>query len=178
MLLELDANLLKELDIPQFGKRLRIAQGITELRRPTSIASIQAEPTIPIIGSSAMTSRGVSAPPGSFGQPATTPPITTPTTPSSDGVNHSVWSHSRKTSSTPVSLAPLDAIREREPQFAIPPALTASTNSTSQPTSPVTPTSTPKRDSTGSLGHRKGKPTLDKQERLSFFGRARKPAPR
>ncbi|BEI83227.1 hypothetical protein CcaverHIS002_0310950 [Cutaneotrichosporon cavernicola] len=42
VLLELDANLLKELDIPQLGKRLRIAAAINELRRPPSAVSNKA----------------------------------------------------------------------------------------------------------------------------------------
>ena len=52
LLLELDANLLKELDIPQFGKRLKIAQAITELRQP-SASPLQ---------------RGMSAPPSAVAQ--------------------------------------------------------------------------------------------------------------
>jgi hypothetical protein len=40
VLLELDANLLKELEIPQFGKRVKIANAIAELRRPASQASV------------------------------------------------------------------------------------------------------------------------------------------
>ncbi|KZT37537.1 hypothetical protein SISSUDRAFT_1034075 [Sistotremastrum suecicum HHB10207 ss-3] len=39
VLLELDANLLKELDIPAFGKRVRIANAIADLRRPPSVNS-------------------------------------------------------------------------------------------------------------------------------------------
>lgn len=39
MLLDLDANLLKELDIVAFGKRMRIANAIHELNRPPSIVS-------------------------------------------------------------------------------------------------------------------------------------------
>lgn len=181
LLLELDANLLKELDIPQFGKRLRIAQAISELRRPTSMVSSNSQlpsPGLPVNGSSAMSSRGMSAPPGSITQPTlSTPPNITPTTPNTDGINHSVWSHSRKTSATPIVAPPMEAIREGPIQA---PPLTA-TNSVSTaasvPASPVTPsTTTTKRESTGSIGHKKGKPSLDK-DRLSFFGRSRKPAP-
>jgi hypothetical protein len=40
ILLDLDANLLKELDIPQFGKRVKIANAIAELRRPQSTLSV------------------------------------------------------------------------------------------------------------------------------------------
>lgn len=39
VLIELDANLLKELDIPQFGKRVKLANAIAELRRPASQGS-------------------------------------------------------------------------------------------------------------------------------------------
>lgn len=39
VLLELDVNLLKELEIPQFGKRVKIANAIAELRRPQSAMS-------------------------------------------------------------------------------------------------------------------------------------------
>ncbi|KZV86236.1 hypothetical protein EXIGLDRAFT_725062 [Exidia glandulosa HHB12029] len=39
VLLDLDANLLKELDIVAFGKRMRIANAIHELNRPPSIVS-------------------------------------------------------------------------------------------------------------------------------------------
>jgi len=40
VLLELDANLLKELEIPQFGKRIKIANAIADLRRPQSTMSM------------------------------------------------------------------------------------------------------------------------------------------
>ena len=184
LLLELDTNLLKELDIPQFGKRVRISQAISELRRPSSMvssASQQNPSGMPNSGSSAMSARGMSAPPSAISQPlSTSPPTTTPTTPNSDSANYAVWSHSRKTSSTPVVLPPtMEAIREvgqaREP---IPNASNSISTTGSMPSSPVTPSSGTKRESTGSLGHKKGKPSIEKVERLSFFGRGRKPAPR
>jgi hypothetical protein len=40
VLLELDVNLLKELDILQFGKRVKIANAIADLRRPQSTMSM------------------------------------------------------------------------------------------------------------------------------------------
>lgn len=39
ILLELDANMLKEVDIAAFGKRMKIANAIAELRRPPSMMS-------------------------------------------------------------------------------------------------------------------------------------------
>jgi hypothetical protein len=39
VLLELDVNMLKEVDIVAFGKRLKIANAIAELRRPPSMMS-------------------------------------------------------------------------------------------------------------------------------------------
>lgn len=41
VLLELDVNLLKELHIPAFGKRMRISNAILELRRPASFSAEQ-----------------------------------------------------------------------------------------------------------------------------------------
>ena len=184
LLLELDTNLLKELDIPQFGKRVRISQAISELRRPSSMVSSgsqQVPSGMANSGSSAMSARGMSAPPSAISQPfATTPPTTTPTTPNSDNANYAVWSHSRKTSSTPVVLPPtMEAIREVGQARAPTPNASDSISTTrSTPASPVTPSSATKRESTGSVGHKKGKPSIEKVERLSFFGRNRKPAPR
>lgn len=140
LLLELDANLLKELDIPQFGKRLRIAQAISELRRPASISSSQSPQ-----------GRGMSAPPNTFALPPSSPPPSSSTPPLSAP-------HSRKVSSASIPAPPMQAIDE-------------------VPTTPVTPSSMPKRESFGSVGHRKGKLSMDNKERLSFFGRSRKPAP-
>lgn len=40
VLLEMDAHTLKEIDIIQFGKRVKIANAINELRRPGSMRSI------------------------------------------------------------------------------------------------------------------------------------------
>jgi hypothetical protein len=150
LLLELDANLLKELDIPQFGKRLRIAQAISELRRPASISSSQSP-------ASQGMSRGMSAPPNTFQVPISTtpPPSTTPPL--------STDSHSRKVSTNSIPVPPMQSIDEITASPSIPP-------------SPVTP-SAPKRESFGSIGHRKGKLSMDNKERLSFFGRSRKPAP-
>lgn len=48
-------------------------------------------------------------------------------------------------------------------------------SSASTPASPST--TVVKRDSSSSLGHKKGKGSMDKSDRLSFFGRARKPPP-
>jgi hypothetical protein len=39
VLLELDQNMLKEVDITAFGKRVKIAHAIAELRRPPSVIS-------------------------------------------------------------------------------------------------------------------------------------------
>jgi len=39
--------MLKEIDIPVFGKRMRIASAIQELRRPASITSSDAVPVVP-----------------------------------------------------------------------------------------------------------------------------------
>jgi hypothetical protein len=178
LLLELDANLLKELDIPQFGKRLRIAQAISELRRPASVMS----------GSSQIVSPGLLPPSSSTGLPrgivvapvhtpdSASTPTTSPMLPSADGsVSHAAWAHGRKPSTSTVP-QPMDPISEIQPQHTATPTL--SSTSASVPTSPATPTSvTTKRESVSSLGHKKGKPSLDQKDRLSFFGRSRKPAP-
>ena len=42
VLLDLDVNMLKEVDITAFGKRMRIANAIAELRRPPSMMSYSA----------------------------------------------------------------------------------------------------------------------------------------
>lgn len=158
ILIELDANLLKELDIPQFGRRLKIAQAISELRRPSSISSSQRSPI------SQSLSRGMSAPPNTFMMPTSSPPPSTTPPLSADAYSN----HSRKVSTNSTSLAPsMQPINETG---------VASTTS-SVPPSPVTPSSTTKRESFGSMGHRKGKLSVDNKERLSFFGRSRKPAP-
>ena len=47
MLLEFDVHMLKEIDIPAFGKRMRIASAIQELRRPASITSSDAASVVP-----------------------------------------------------------------------------------------------------------------------------------
>jgi len=47
VLLEFDVHMLKEIDIPAFGKRMRIASAIQELRRPASITSSDAASVIP-----------------------------------------------------------------------------------------------------------------------------------
>lgn len=160
LLLELDANLLKELDIPQFGKRLRIAQAISELRRPSSISSPQMSP------GSASLARGMSAPPNTFAMPINSSPPPSITPPLSGDSTHS-----RKVSTNSTSMAPpMQPIHETA-------ASNATTTSASVPPSPVTPGSANKRESFGSLGHRKGKLSIESKERLSFFGRNRKPAP-
>ncbi|WVR09538.1 hypothetical protein IAU60_006607 [Kwoniella sp. DSM 27419] len=186
LLLELDANLLKELDIPQFGKRMRIAAAISELRRPTSMVSAQSQPHspagAPLSTPGSQSTRGISAPPSALAQPfaSTTPPLSTPPTSASndDNVPHAAWSHSRKTSNVGLGMpTPMAAINEDHAQS---PAVTTKTSSTpvSMPASPVTPASSvTKRESTGSMGHKRGKPSIENKERLSFFGRTRKPAP-
>ncbi|KAK4689839.1 hypothetical protein P7C73_g260, partial [Tremellales sp. Uapishka_1] len=172
-----------ELDIPQFGKRLRIAQAISELRRPTSMISSSSQQLSPHMAnsvSSNMSGRGMSAPPLAFGQPfpSVTPPMsTTPTSAHEDGGNHAVWAHGRKTSSTSTKPTPIEAIREEVVLTSKPTSVPSIASAVSVPSSPVTPNST-KRESTGSVGHKKSKPSLDKQDRLSFFGRNRKPPPR
>ncbi|WWC71495.1 uncharacterized protein I206_105453 [Kwoniella pini CBS 10737] len=188
LLLELDANLLKELEIPQFGKRMRIAAAISELRRPSSMISSNSQQLSPSglpIGQAGNASlRGMSAPPSSMGQPfpSTTPPLTTPPTSASTGatnddIPHGVWAHSRKSSNVGLGMpTPMAAINENLAQT--PSSNQASSTAASLPASPVTPNSAvTKRESTGSMGHKRGKPSTDNKERLSFFGRARKPAP-
>ncbi|WWD19138.1 hypothetical protein CI109_103596 [Kwoniella shandongensis] len=182
----------KELDIPQFGKRMRIAAAISELRRPSSVISAssqQLSPSgLPVGVSSGMSSRGMSAPPSTFGQPfqSTTPPLSTPpmSASSDDALAHAAWSHGRKTSGAALSMtAPaMEAIKENQaqtPASITTPTTQPSSTAASMPTSPVTPSSAiTKRESTGSMGHKRGKPSLDNnKERLSFFGRTRKPAP-
>ncbi|WWC63374.1 uncharacterized protein I303_105974 [Kwoniella dejecticola CBS 10117] len=185
LLLELDANLLKELDIPQFGKRMRIAAAISELRRPSSMVSSnsqQLSPSgLPLSQPGSASMRGMSAPPASLGQPfpSTTPPLTTPPASASsnatnDDIPHSAWAHGRKTSNVGLGMpTPMAAINEMAPS-----SNQASSTAASLPASPVTPNSAlTKRESTGSMGHKRGKPSTDNKERLSFFGRSRKPAP-
>ncbi|WVW85545.1 hypothetical protein I302_107583 [Kwoniella bestiolae CBS 10118] len=185
LLLELDANLLKELDIPQFGKRMRIAAAISELRRPSSMISANSQQLSPsglplgVPGTASL--RGMSAPPSSLGQPfpSTTPPLTTPPTSASttDDLPHGAWAHGRKTSNVGLGMpAPMEAINENLAQT--PSSNQASSTAASLPASPVTPNSiVTKRESTGSMGHKRGKASTDNKERLSFFGRSRKPAP-
>ncbi|KAL1413569.1 hypothetical protein Q8F55_001343 [Vanrija albida] len=201
VLLELDANLLKELDIPQFGKRVRIAQAITELRRPQSVASSNQPSPHPNNDHSSHTSsqgsRNYTAPPSSFAQPYATPPMSQ----SSDDTPHSAWSHGRKVSMTPTT-QPIDEVNAVEPAPAPvqqrvngsngtsvngTPATnghTQSRSTSSIPASPATGSSATlkdsglaKRESTGSLTHKRNKGSLDKTDRLSFFGRNRKPPP-
>ncbi|OCF38908.1 hypothetical protein I317_07322 [Kwoniella heveanensis CBS 569] len=187
LLLELDANLLKELDIPQFGKRMRIAAAISELRRPGSAVSSSSQQQLspaglPVGTPGSQSMRGMSAPPSAFGQPfpSTTPPLTTPPASASTDDNnlpHAAWAHSRKSSNVGLGMPHMEAINENHAQA---PSTTAPASSTaaSLPASPVTPSSTvTKRESTGSIGHKRGKPSTDSKERLSFFGRSRKPAP-
>ncbi|WWC90618.1 uncharacterized protein L201_005554 [Kwoniella dendrophila CBS 6074] len=185
LLLELDANLLKELDIPQFGKRMRIAAAISELRRPSSMVSSNSQPQspsgLPVSAGGSASLRGMSAPHSSLGQPfpSTTPPLSTPPTSASttDDIPHGAWAHGRKTSNVGLGMpTPMEAIRENLAQT--PSSNQASSTAASLPASPVTPSSAvTKRESTGSMGHKRGKPSTDNKERLSFFGRSRKPAP-
>ncbi|WVF67433.1 hypothetical protein IAT40_002189 [Kwoniella sp. CBS 6097] len=189
LLLELDANLLKELDIPQFGKRMRIAAAISELRRPGSAVSSSSQQQLspaglPVGTPGSQSMRGMSAPPSTLGQPfpSTTPPLTTPPTSASTDDNnlpHAAWAHSRKSSNVGLGMPHMDPINENHAQTQTPSTTNhASSTAASLPASPVTPSSTvTKRESTGSIGHKRGKPSTDSKERLSFFGRSRKPAP-
>lgn len=227
VLLELDANLLKELDIPAFGKRMRIAAAITELRRPSSMVSSSSQqfsPSgLPTHMSPGVSVRGMSAPPSSYsvgaaGQPfPSTPPLSTPPMPShsEESGAYSVWAHQPRKHSGGAHAAPLamESINENhsqvrsssqpqpqtqsQPQLAAdktasnrssqpppssntaPSSVRASINTAaSTPVSPITPgasSTVTKRDSLGSLGHKRGKPSGDSKDRLSFFGRNRKP---
>ncbi|WVQ71946.1 hypothetical protein IAR50_001488 [Cryptococcus sp. DSM 104548] len=219
ILLELDANLLKELDIPAFGKRMRIAAAISELRRPSSLASShsqQLSPSgLPGPGGYGGASRGMSAPPSSLGYqnypgtpPLSTPPLSASSGAGEEGIAYGAWSHGRKSSGHHTSLPVMESINENvsqqaqkqvqspkepEPRRVSQPASTAPPSSqaaSSLPTSPTTP-ATPatassahtsstlnKRESTGSMSHKRGKPSLggEGKDRLSFFGR-KKPAP-
>lgn len=60
VLLELDLNMLKELDITAFGKRMRIANAINELRRPPSVGS--SSPSTRYVGHSSYNSRNADGP--------------------------------------------------------------------------------------------------------------------
>ena len=147
---------MKELDIPQFGKRMRIAQAIAELK-PRGSAPLQP--------AAAQHSENTTP---TFGQ---TPPLSTP--PSSAPLEHvsrATSIHSRRASSTTPTVPSMEAIKEGYTN--------TSTATSSVPTTPVTPSSAAtKRESTGSMGHKKGKASVDNKDRLSFFGRSRKPAP-
>lgn len=155
LLLELDANLLKELEIPQFGKRLRIAQAIGELRgerrtRPSSIDH-------PASGSAS---------------------------PAPVADEDYAWHGSRKGSviDSPIA-APIHEEEESHDLPSAreaPSIISAHSRASSMPASPVTPGG--KRSSAGSaIGHKKNKASVDKpaSERMSFFSvnRARKPPP-
>ncbi|TYJ58064.1 hypothetical protein B9479_001159 [Cryptococcus floricola] len=219
ILLELDANLLKELDIPAFGKRMRIAAAISELRRPSSTVSShsqQLSPSgLPGQGGYGGSSRGMSAPPSSLGYqgypstpPLSTPPLSASSGAGEEGVAYGAWSHGRKSSGHHASVPVMESINEHggqqaqkqvqspkepEPKRVSQPASTAPSTSqaaSSLPASPTTP-ATPatanstnttstlnKRESTGSMSHKRGKPSLggEGKDRLSFFGR-KKPAP-
>lgn len=222
VLLELDANLLKELDIPAFGKRMRIAAAIAELRRPSSMVSSSSQqfsPSgLPTHMSPGVSLRGMSAPPSSYSVGASqpfpsTPPLSTPPMPSHSEEQgaYGAWAHHPRKHSGSAHTAPLvmESINESgsqpQPQTQAqsqtqPAANKTTSNRSSQPppssntasssvraTSTTTAASTPvspvtaagstvtKRDSLGSLGHKRGKPSVDSKDRLSFFGRNRKP---
>ncbi|WVO14385.1 hypothetical protein L204_102018 [Cryptococcus depauperatus] len=211
ILLELDANLLKELDIPAFGKRMRIAAAISELRRPSSMVSSssqQISPSgLPSGYNSSISTRGMSAPPSTLGGPfPSTPPLSTPPTSANSEELYGAWAHGRKSSGHVGAPPPMEAIKENQAQaqakssqlFSQPPSQplakrssqptnntarssstrASSNTATSTPVSPVTPSSTvTKRGSSGSMGHKRGKASVDGKDRLSFFGRTRKPAP-
>ncbi len=90
VLLDLDANLLKELDIPQFGKRIKIANAINELRRPASNLSAG-------VGGQAVYTRPGSAMGGSS-SPSPLPGSGYPASPTYSGYPESQPSHSRAAS--------------------------------------------------------------------------------
>lgn len=227
VLLELDANLLKELDIPQLGKRLRIASAINELRRPPSAVSNVSQPPAlqhpspaPMAAgysdspnqsmnpsqthsqtqsqSSSMRNFAMAPPPSAFSGPGpqSTPPLGS-TSPNVDD-HHNAWSHGRKVSVTPTTQS-IDESRAIEPVVtnghshsasishlpppASVPSHTASRSTSSIPATPVSGTTLVnkdgliKRESTSSLGGHKKKGSVDKTDRLSFFGRNRKAPP-
>lgn len=230
VLLELDANLLKELDIPQLGKRLRIASAINDLRRPVSNpssshsqqqqhhayptpTSIQQSPAYAdqhLPTSSAGSAHSGSMPPSAFvggaalaaaaGAGAAGIAASHTTTPGGSPIvddHHSAWAHGRKVSVTPTtsSIDEAKAIDTKPKVFGTPAnnntsssasstangtinGHTATRSVSSVPTTPGTPAigGIGKRESTGSLGHKK-KGSVDKSDRLSFFGRGRKPPP-
>ncbi|ORX38457.1 hypothetical protein BD324DRAFT_620926 [Kockovaella imperatae] len=148
LLLELDANLLKELDIPQFGKRLKLAQAINELRQPVA-SPLQ---------------RGMSAPPTAL--VAQTPAGLSPRISEFSENQDDAWKDTRRTTSGSGNMAPPATTMGTIPERTI-----------SVPSSPMTPASSAtKRESTGSSSHKK-KSSIDGKDRLSFFSRNRKPAP-
>lgn len=168
VLLELDATNLKELEIPQFGKRVRIATAINELRRPASGlsgTSPQPEPH-----------SARSAPPTAFA--GSTSPVV-------DGDQS--WGHGRKVSMTPSTpaidessamSAPLQNVNGNGPSRSVSASLPNSPAATATAASSIAATTATltKRESTSSLGHKK-KASLDRSDRLSFFGRSRKAPP-
>lgn len=99
LLLELDANLLKELDIPQFGKRLKIAQAINELRQPNA-SPLQ---------------RGMSAPPSAL--IAQSPSNLSPRMPDFDEDERR---SSHRSTSGPVNMAPPAAPMVAERRTSVP----------------------------------------------------------
>jgi hypothetical protein len=169
ILLEMDANMLKEIDIPQFGKRVRISTAISELRRPSSALS-SASPAPPehgvlpgVVGGM----RTFSAPPASYSS-------------SSPVVDDASWGHGRKVSMTPSTPAidevPAGVNGSRSPSHPVSPAYAAAAGVAAGAAGAAAVSPLSKRDSSSSLGHKK-KGSMDKTDRLSFFGRARKPAP-
>ncbi len=235
VLLELDANLLKELDIPQLGKRLRIAAAINELRRPPSAVSnkspqpqttspappaavampdtqnLAQTPSAPApthsqtpSQSSSVRGLGMGPVPAFVGQvPQSTPPLGT-TSPIIDD-HHNAWSHGRKVSVTPTTQSideskavdgPIvtngnghghgqSASISHPPSSTTAPSHSASRSTSSIPGTTVTAAPTGsgakenlmKRESTTSLTGHKKKGSVDKTDRLSFFGRNRKAPP-
>ena len=125
----------------------------------------------------------MSAPPSAIGLPASsTPPLTaSPSSAPAENAPYAAWAHpgSRRTSSnTPVAAPSMEAIKEDKPHTQTHTPVQG-TSISSVPNSPVTPSSgLTKRESTGSMSHKRGKPSIDNKDRLSFFGRNRKPAPR
>ncbi|KAG7530680.1 hypothetical protein FFLO_04850 [Filobasidium floriforme] len=189
VLLELDANLLKELEIPQFGKRIKIANAIADLRRPQS--------TLSMGNASNRSSTGLVRGPsmtqmGGLGSAGASPTVlvggypTSPTGTPASG-NYGEWAHSRKSSvSTSLVNAPIREEDESGKRDHRPPSVHQSITpdaptsgmlpptdshhransirsiASSIPSSPQTPNT--KRNSTEQralFGHKKAKSSLD-----------------
>lgn len=190
VLLELDATLLKELDIPQFGKRVRIASAINELRRPASALSTSSAQPSPIPEGAAAAHQSQQWG-GASRSHSVTPSYSAASSPVVDD-SHGAWAHGRKVSMTPSTPA-IDEAHPMESRAAeLPTKLNhiaavngggnghaPSLSTSSVPVSPATTSGATvvKRESTGSLTHKKKGSLDNKSDRLSFFGRNRKPPP-